>query len=280
MFAAIGAAADGVRRRAPDADGVTHRRILLLAVAALLSVSALLAIGILLAGRFGETEQRILATTMLLAGYGVLGLPSVVLLDQARFRALSAAAALLPAVAAAIALASVWSGSDSETLGRTVGTATVLAVAAAQTAAIAARRRDDDPASVRRLFAAACVLAPVAAAAAIALIWTLPDDPLYPRLFGALVVLDLLVVALQPVLARARLAQPEHRFSVVLADGRTVEVEVAGGDVASAAARAIRAAERAGGHVVRLDVDGGVAPTIRRDGARTARAASRASRAG
>ena len=60
------------------------KRALLLAVAACLSVSALLAIGILLVGHFGETEVRILATTALLAGYGLLTLPATILLDQGR----------------------------------------------------------------------------------------------------------------------------------------------------------------------------------------------------
>lgn len=238
-----------------------RRRLLLLGVAALLSLSALLAIGILLVGRFGRSEQRILGTTMLLAGFSVLALPSVVLLDQRRFRRLAAAAASAPALAAALAVAAVWGASDSDTFGRCVGTATILTLALAQTAALAARRHDDDPLSVRRLFAGSCALAAVGATAGSALLWANPHSALYPRLFGALVVLDLLVVALQPVLARARPAEVEHRFAVVLATGETIDVSITGGDVATAAAKAIRAAERGGGRVVRLDVSDAAART-------------------
>ena len=57
---------------------------LLLSVAVLLSVSAALAVGILLFGEFGETEGRVLATTGLLAGYGLLALPAAMLLDRRR----------------------------------------------------------------------------------------------------------------------------------------------------------------------------------------------------
>jgi hypothetical protein len=75
------------------------KRILLLAVAGLLSASALLAIGILLVGRFGETEGRILATTALLAGYGLVGLPSTILFDQGRSRRLAVGGLALAALA-------------------------------------------------------------------------------------------------------------------------------------------------------------------------------------
>jgi amino acid transporter len=280
MFVSIGAAADALRPRPHDAERVTRRRILLLGVAALLSLSALLAIAILLVGSFGRTEQRILGTTMLLAGYGVLGLPSVMLFDRGRQRRLATAAALAPAVAAALSLAGVWGASDSDTFGKSVGTAVVVALALAQTAAVSARRRDDDPPLVRRLFAGSCALAAVGAATATALLWAGPSDPVYTRLFGALVVLDLLLVALQPVLARARPLQEEHRFRIVLATGETVEVVLAGDDVATAAARAIRTAQRGGSQVVRLDVRDEEALTAATGGARAPRAAARARRAG
>lgn len=231
-----------------------RRRLLLLGVATLLSASALLAIGILLVGRFGHTEQRILGTTMLLAGYGLLALPSVVLLDQGRFRRLAQAGLVASAVAAGLAVASIWGASGGDTLGRLVGTATVTAIAIAQAAALAARRQAGDPVVVRRLFTASCVLAVAGAAVATALLWANPRNGVYPRLLGALVILDLLVVALQPILARARPAEEEHRFSVALSTGERVEISIVGGEVATAAAKAIRAAERSGGHVVRLDV--------------------------
>ena len=66
--------------------------------------------------------------------------------------------------------------------------------------------------------------------------------------------LDLALVALQPVLARARPAGPVHRLRVVRSAGEPVDVTIEGGDLASAAAKAIRAAERDGCRVVALEV--------------------------
>jgi hypothetical protein len=230
------------------------RRIVLLVVAGLLSASALLAIGILLVGRFGDTEGRILGTTALLAGYGLLSLPGVVLLGQGRLRILATGQTALVAVSAALALAAIWGFSDSAMLGKSLGTATLAAVASGQAAFLAGRRQDRDPASVRRLFAASCGTAAIAVAAGTALLWAQPHAAVYPRLFGALVVLDLLLAALQPVLARARPAGPVHRLGVVLDTGETVAITIEGTDLATAAARAIRKVERDGHRVARLEV--------------------------
>lgn len=186
-----------------------RRRILLLAVAGLLSVAALLAIAILLVGRFGDTERRVIGTTLLLAGYGVVSLPGVVLLDKGRARTLAEGAVVLAAAGAALGIVSIWGFSEVEAVGKSVGTATILAVAAAQVAALTARRVKRDPTAVRELFAASCGTAALAAGAAIAAVWAQPSGTLYARLIGALVVLDLLLVALQPVTA-ALASGPKH----------------------------------------------------------------------
>ena len=76
----------------------------------------------------------------------------------------------------------------------------------------------------------------------------------YFRILAALVVLDLLVVALQPILARARPTVGLHRLRVTVADGETLELDVEARDLAAAAAKAIRAQEQGGRRVLRLEV--------------------------
>jgi MFS family permease len=230
------------------------KRILLLAVAALLSGSALLAIGILLVGHFGQTEGRILATTALLAGYGLLALPSTILLDQGRLKRLAVGALAFSVAGASLALAALWMHNPSASVGKAVGTATAFAFASAQASALAARRRERDPISVRRLFALANALAPAAAAMFAALLWAEIERESYVRLLAALVVLDLLVVALQPLLVRARPVGVLYRLRIVVAPDEAVVIEVDATDLATAAAKAIRTVERDGRRVLRLEV--------------------------
>lgn len=239
--------------RAALGAGSSGRRILLLAVAGFLSVSALLAVGILLFGDFGETEGHILATTALLAGYGLLALPAAILFDQRRLRALTIAVAALAAVAAPLALGTVWSGEPPESLGDSTLTVTFALGAAAQSSALAARRRDRDPRSVRFLFAGSVGLASVAAAMLTWLVWAGGDSPAYGRGLGALAVLDVLAVALQPILARAQAEPSRMRLRIRVESGETVDLSLEAPDFAAAAAKAIRTIERDGRRVLSLE---------------------------
>ena len=177
------------------------KRIVLLGVATLLCATALIAIVILLVGRFHHTENQVLGTTLLLGGYGVLALPGVFLLDRNRLRPLAIAAVAVAAAAAALALVSIW-GSSGDAVGKSVGTATFLGLAGAQVCGLEVWATRDTV-LVRRLFLASCASAAVLAALVIALLWAQPDNAFWSRLAGVFAVLDVLLVALQPVLARA-----------------------------------------------------------------------------
>jgi hypothetical protein len=238
--------------RSDSRSGV--RRVLLLAAAGFATAAAALAIAILLFGDFGETEGRILATTALLAGYSLLALPAAILQDQRRLSGLAAALGALAAVSAGLSIAAVWQNEPTETFGKVMGTANAWLVATAQIAVLVARRRTQDPRAVGRLFAASSALATILATMLSVLIWGEIDREGFARVFGALLVLDVLLVILQPILARAARGATAHRLRVVLASGETVVVTVPAPDLAGAAAAAIRAAERDGKRVLALEV--------------------------
>jgi hypothetical protein len=233
---------------------LTGKRALLLVVAGLLCAVAALAIGILLFGDFGSTEGRILATTAMLAGYSLLALPAAILYDQRRLRALAAIVAGLAVVGCTIATTIVWTHGDSETLGKTTGTAMSWLVASAGVGALAARRRVQDPQIVGRLFVLSAALAAFLATLITTVIWAELDDERVARVTGALVVLELLTVALQPLLARARPATQAVHLRVVVAPAETVDLTIEAADLAGAAAKAIRTLERDGRRVKLLEV--------------------------
>jgi len=130
---------------------VSTRRLLLSTVAGVLTLTALLAIAILLFGSFGETEGRILGTTIFLALFGLISLPGAILLDQKRHRRLAALLFALSVAGFALATAGIWIGDPPEAFGKLTVTVIAFGLAAAQTGALAGRRRENDTGLLRLL---------------------------------------------------------------------------------------------------------------------------------
>jgi len=233
---------------------VSGKQIVLLAVAGLLSVSGAIAIGILLFGDFGQTEGRVLATTGLLAAYGLLALPAAILVDRGRLPALAVLVLVLALAGASLAVSAVWTSSPSDAQGKAVGTVTAFLVAVAQVSALVLRGPERDRALVRWLFALSSVLAGVVAAMFTLTLWAEIDSERFARVLAAVVVLDLVAVALQPTLARARPKAVSIPLRLQLDSDEMRNIEVLAPDLAAAAAKAIRQIEREGHHVVRLEV--------------------------
>jgi hypothetical protein len=219
-----------------------------------LTLTALLAIGILLFGHFGEIEGRILGTTIFLALFGLLALPAAILLDQERLRGLVVLLFALSAAGFALATAGIWIVDPPEVVGKLTATVIVFALAAAQTSALALRRRENDGLGLRLLFAASTGLAFVLAAVGSTAIWLEVNSQLFLRTVGAAVVLDALLVALQPVLALLRRPQRPYALHLRLEEDGELDVTVEASRLARAAARAIDDAERAGAAVVAVEV--------------------------
>jgi peptidoglycan/LPS O-acetylase OafA/YrhL len=238
----------------PRPRPVTRRRALLLAVAALLTASALLAVAILLIGTFGTLQARILGTTALLAGYGVLALPATVLFDQGRARGAAAGLVLACAAAAGLALALVWQDEAPEWTGKSMMTANAVALAGAMIAALLGRRREVEPPLVHALFVASAALAAFAVALFSILMWSESENAGAFRILGVLVVLALLTAALQPILARARGAGVRVRMRISAGSGATQEVSADGRDMAAAVAVGIRRVEASGARITAVEV--------------------------
>lgn len=232
---------------------ITGTRMALFAVAGLLTVAAALAIGILLFGDFGSTEGRILVTTALLAGYALVALPAAILRDRRRAAGLVIVVAALAFAAAALSIVAVWTD-GGEVLGKAVGTVNAWLVAAVQPAALAIRRGKSDPRTVRTFFGASSALVVLLALMFTVMLWTDTDSERFGRVIGALIVLDILLVALQPILARARPSTIEYRLRLTVTPETSIDVTVEAPDLATAAAKAIRAAEHDGHGVLGLAV--------------------------
>jgi hypothetical protein len=185
------------------------KRFVLGLIAVCLCVCGGLAVLFLLFGRFDGASWRILTTTVVLGLYSLLALPGAMLLDQGRTSVLAWSAILLSVVAFLWAFRIIWTDlSDADGSWRLLVTLTACGTAVSQVCATTARRRETDPATVGRLYGISNLLAYALAAMVTLAAWdALGAGSFFWRLLGALAVLDLLTVVLQPVLRnRARLA--------------------------------------------------------------------------
>lgn len=235
------------------------KRLVLAAVVASLCLTAAIAIAILLVGSFGETEGRILGSTLSVGIYGLLTVPAAVLVDQGRFRPLALADAALAAAGLALLLGLIWAAGDPPiALVKLAFSCGACALAAAQIAALAARRAPEDSPLVRRAFVGSTAVVLGLAAMVVVAVWvdldretTLPL--LYYRALGAVGVVDVLLVALQPILAKMHAGEgATTRLSLLVEPGGPLEITEPGDDFPRAVARAIRRVERDGGRVVRI----------------------------
>jgi hypothetical protein len=236
------------------------RRALLVATIAALSLTALIAIAALIAAEFGETELRILATT---AGFGLatlLALRGTVLLDQGRHQTLARAVIGLSALAFVVELWPVWVNSTNSAPWKTYVCVIAVNVALAQIAGMLGRRRASDPPSIRFLVWGAGICAVLLALMAIAAALAEIDEAGYYQLFGVVAVLNVLAVALQPVVRRLGTPAPVplqgERFVCVLSNGRRVE-RAAGPDLADAVAHALRELHGRNERVTRIEFGAG-----------------------
>lgn len=183
---------------------MTMGKRLLLAAVASLSATAALAIAILLFGDFGDTELRILGTTLAISLYSLLSLPGAILLERRDAQPLGWTTIAFAGAGFVLALDVIWADDGSSTVAKLAGTTTAIAAALTQMSAMTTRRRDDDPPLVRGVFLAAVAVVALLCLVTIIAIWNEIDSEGFYRGLGAVAVLDVFLVLLQPLLRRLR----------------------------------------------------------------------------
>lgn len=177
-------------------------RALLLTVIAALCIAALVAIGLLLFGNFGETEGKILLTTLAIAGYSLLGLAATTALGRETFW-LGSLGLGVSAIGFVLFVSLIWINPQGDLLGRLMGTFLVLAIAIAHAALLLLLTRrggERGVLAVRRLT--------LLTSSALSLMIIFPivsgwePGQLYARAMGAVAVLTVLGSLLVPVLRK------------------------------------------------------------------------------
>lgn len=163
------------------------------------SISALLGIGVILLGNFGETEQKILATTFTITLTSILGLACGAYLESERGKIIPFSGIAFSILAAVLWLIVIWfRGEPNEPFMKSVATATILAVAFSHLSLLSLARFDRRFAWARpTAYLLVCALA----AFVIFLLWFIPKDPpeVYGRITGVLSILVASITVVTPV---------------------------------------------------------------------------------
>jgi hypothetical protein len=225
------------------------KRLFGLVLVVALCASALLAIGILLLGEFDETQARILVTTGLIGFFSLLALPGGVLLDQGRHAALAWTTIGLAVFSFLVAMNLTWGDVDSENLWRVAGSATAVTGAFSQAATATSRRRATDTPGIRTLYLLSLGAVSLLALLILNAIWNEVGDEGFYRFLGAVAVLNLLLVLLQPVARRLRGTSTADLSERARADTQRLAFTLRGTPSEAAVEEARQALERGGAKV-------------------------------
>jgi hypothetical protein len=234
-------------------DIAIGKRLFALVLVCALCTSALLAIGILLLGEFDETQARILVTTGLIGFFSLLALPAGVLLDQGRHAYLAWTLIGLAAFSFVIAMNLTWGDVDSENLWRVAGSATAVTGAFSQAATTTSRRRATETPGVRTLYLLSLGAVSVLAFLILTAIWEEVDDAGFYRFLGAVAVLNLLLVLLQPVVRRLGRTSTPAPSALQREGPQRLAFTLSGKPSEAAVEEARRALERGGARVEKVE---------------------------
>lgn len=178
------------------------RKLFLLTLIGSLTVSALIAIIIFLSGEFGDTQGRVLFTTLAVGVYSLTGLCCTSLYDRQRYIVPASLGIIASVVAFIIALLSIWGNSFIETNWRLLLTSLVVAVSLAHISLLLLIETVKRGTQFVRALTFGCIT--VVAGLLIYMIYGGSDGEtnILIRLIGTFAVLDVLGTILTPLLRK------------------------------------------------------------------------------
>lgn len=196
---------------------MSFKKLFLYLLITSVSISALVGIGVILFGNFGQTEQKILATTLTITVTSMLGLACGAYLETELGKTLPIAGIIFSILAAALWLVVIWyQGEPNEPFMKAVVTVTILAVACSHLSLLSLARFDRRFAWARP---AAHTLVWVLAGFLVFLLWFVPEDPpeVYGRIAGVLSILVASITVVTPVFHKLSVSETADEIDAEIA---------------------------------------------------------------
>ncbi|GAB3616927.1 hypothetical protein GCM10027416_14840 [Okibacterium endophyticum] len=184
----------------------TWRRIAVIVIVVSLALTALVGIVALFSGEFGEIQGKILLTTLIVAGFSVLALCNLTIVER-RVRIVGFVGAALTVVTFVLGLTLIWAGWENDLSGvfRAFAAFGVVAVAFAQASLLLVVTERGTPALSVSVYVTLALVALVALMIVLPIVTDgrVPGEggDTYWRFFGALAILDAVGTVTVPVVA-------------------------------------------------------------------------------
>lgn len=168
-----------------------------------LSISALIAILVFLFGNFGETEFKLLFTTLTLGVYSLTGLCSSVLYDRKKYLSLSFSGITVSVIGFLITVGAIWEIVEFHDVWKLVIIFIIVAVSVAHSSILLLARSDKN--SINICLSATIIFISIIALMLIHLVlneFSYRTDEFFYRLLGVFAVLDVLGTIVTSILRK------------------------------------------------------------------------------
>lgn len=188
---------------------MNFQKLFLQILIAALTVSALIGIYIFLAGDFGETEIRLLLTTLAIGGYSLTGLCCATIYKRESLKIFSTAGMGISVVGFLMTTGAIWEFIDIDTVWKGMIIFMILSATMAHISLLLQLRLSDS--TTRQLLIATIVFVSLVA---IMLTYSILNDfeegEFYYRVLGVFAILDVLGTIATPVMNRIRSTEDEE----------------------------------------------------------------------
>ncbi|MBS3128062.1 hypothetical protein J4410_02865 [Candidatus Woesearchaeota archaeon] len=179
---------------------VNFKKTFLITLIVSLSISALIGIFVFLFGDFGETEFRLLMTTLTIGGYSLTGLCCSVLYEKRKFSILALSGMILSVIGFLFTVLVIWEAIGLEDSWKTLMICIILAFSTAQSCLLLLV--NPEKTLVKGSLSATIIFISIVALMLIKLVLNEFDDASesYFRILGVFAILDVLGTIVTPIL--------------------------------------------------------------------------------
>jgi len=183
-------------------ENTNFKKVFLITMIVSLSISALIGIVVFLVGNFGETEAKILLTTLTIGGFSLVALCSSILYDKHRYVFFSALGMIVAVVGFLISTLAIWEILNFDDIWKTIIISIILSVSVAQSSLLLLIKSKKTVVNISLMLTFLFIFIVAFMFIVLILFEISKDFEFYFRLLGVFAILDALGTIVTPILLK------------------------------------------------------------------------------